>query len=76
MLFINPIYNNGNRTVSNEVCSETFSLFPKYTCLLLCSGLHYRIISSLGGVAQSGEHLLCKQGVRSSNLLTSTNFRI
>ena len=27
---------------------------------------------SLGGVAQSGEHLLCKQGVRGSNPLTST----
>ena len=25
-----------------------------------------------GGIAQLGEHLLCKQGVRSSNLLTST----
>ena len=28
--------------------------------------------SSSGGVAQSGEHLLCKQGVRGSNPLTST----
>ena len=27
----------------------------------------------IGGIAQLGEHLLCKQGVRSSNLLTSTN---
>ena len=27
----------------------------------------------VGGIAQLGEHLLCKQGVRSSNLLTSTN---
>ena len=26
-----------------------------------------------GGIAQLGEHLLCKQGVRSSILLTSTN---
>ena len=26
-----------------------------------------------GGIAQLGEHLLCKQGVRSSNLLISTN---
>ena len=26
----------------------------------------------LGGVAQLGEHLLCKQGVRSSILLIST----
>ena len=26
-----------------------------------------------GGVAQLGEHLLCKQGVRSSILLISTN---
>ena len=26
-----------------------------------------------GGVAQLGEHLLCKQGVRSSSLLISTN---
>ena len=26
-----------------------------------------------GGVAQLGEHLPCKQGVRSSNLLISTN---
>ena len=25
-----------------------------------------------GGIAQLGEHLLCKQGVRSSILLTST----
>ena len=29
----------------------------------------------VGGIAQLGEHLLCKQGVRSSNLLTSTNIR-
>ena len=28
--------------------------------------------STNGGVAQSGEHLLCKQGVRGSNPLTST----
>ena len=28
-----------------------------------------------GGVAQLGEHLPCKQGVRSSILLVSTNFR-
>lgn len=27
-----------------------------------------------GRVAQLGEHLLCKQGVRGSNPLTSTNF--
>ena len=26
-----------------------------------------------GGIAQLGEHLPCKQGVRSSNLLISTN---
>ena len=26
-----------------------------------------------GGIAQLGEHLLCKQGVRSSSLLISTN---
>ena len=29
-------------------------------------------LQSLGGVAQLGEHLLCKQGVRSSILLIST----
>ena len=29
-----------------------------------------------GGVAQSGEHLLCKQGVRGSNPRTSTNARV
>ena len=29
--------------------------------------------STCGGVAQLGEHLLCKQGVRSSILLISTN---
>ena len=34
--------------------------------------LNYFIIQ-LGGVAQLGEHLPCKQGVRSSNLLISTN---
>jgi hypothetical protein len=27
-----------------------------------------------GGVAQLGEHLLCKQGVASSNLVASTKF--
>ena len=27
----------------------------------------------IGGIAQLGEHLLCKQGVRSSILLTSTS---
>ena len=30
---------------------------------------------SHGGIAQLGEHLPCKQGVRSSILLVSTNFR-
>ena len=30
---------------------------------------------SHGGVAQLGEHLPCKQGVRSSILLISTNIR-
>ena len=30
-------------------------------------------LSIYGGVAQLGEHLPCKQGVRSSNLLISTN---
>ena len=30
--------------------------------------------SHIGAVAQSGEHLLCKQGVRGSNPLSSTNF--
>ena len=29
-------------------------------------------MKALGGVAQLGEHLLCKQGVRSSILLIST----
>ena len=29
-------------------------------------------LSIYGGVAQLGEHLPCKQGVRSSNLLIST----
>ena len=29
---------------------------------------------SSGGVAQLGEHLLCKQGVRGSNPLVSTSF--
>ena len=27
-----------------------------------------------GGIAQLGEHLLCKQGVKSSNLFISTIF--
>ena len=31
------------------------------------------VVILVGGIAQLGEHLLCKQGVRSSNLLTSTN---
>ena len=31
-----------------------------------------RTLEKCGGVAQLGEHLLCKQGVRSSILLTST----
>ena len=30
------------------------------------------LVPAYGGVAQLGEHLLCKQGVRSSILLTST----
>ncbi len=33
------------------------------------------IKESVGGVAQLGEHLPCKQGVRSSNLLISTRVR-
>ena len=31
--------------------------------------------SHIGAVAQSGEHLLCKQGVRGSNPLSSTSSR-
>ena len=31
------------------------------------------LVILVGGIAQLGEHLLCKQGVRSSILLTSTN---
>ena len=31
---------------------------------------------SCGAIAQLGEHLLCTQGVRSSNLLSSTTFRM
>ena len=36
---------------------------------------HFSAISggSTGAVAQLGEHLLCKEGVRSSSLLGSTN---
>ena len=30
------------------------------------------LVILVGGIAQLGEHLLCKQGVRSSILLTST----
>ena len=30
----------------------------------------------MGGVAQLGEHLLCKQGVRSSILLSSTKIHL
>ena len=32
-------------------------------------------IDNFGGIAQLGEHLPCKQGVRSSNLLISISFR-
>ena len=35
----------------------------------VAAGLHY------GGVAQLGEHLPCKQGVKSSNLSISIGFR-
>ena len=33
------------------------------------------LVPAYGGVAQLGEHLLCKQGVRSSILLISTKGR-
>ena len=33
------------------------------------------VARSFGGVAQLGEHLPCKQGVKSSNLSISTNLR-
>ena len=33
----------------------------------------YLLIGTHGGIAQLGEHLLCKQGVISSNLIISTN---
>ena len=32
-----------------------------------------QVSAGYGGIAQLGEHLPCKQGVRSSNLLTSTH---
>ncbi len=35
---------------------------------------YIRALLSNGGVAQLGEHLPCKQGVRSSILLISTTF--
>ena len=38
----------------------------------VCSLLSYTYLEMHGGVAQLGEHLLCKQGVRSSILLIST----
>ena len=37
--------------------------------------MYYFKLWKLGAVAQLGEHLLCKQGVRSSILLSSTNFK-
>ena len=44
----------------------------------VAAGLKKRILSKpggsdLGGLAQLGEHLPCKQGVESSNLLVSTD---
>ena len=33
------------------------------------------LVILVGGIAQLGEHLLCKQGVRSSILLTSTKIK-
>ena len=33
------------------------------------------LLSETGGVAQLGEHLLCKQGVASSTLVASTNLQ-
>ena len=35
-----------------------------------------RETGTFGGIAQLVEHLLCKQGVRSSNLLISTKYRL
>ena len=35
---------------------------------------YLKALRTCGGVAQLGEHLPCKQGVRSSILLISTNF--
>ena len=35
-----------------------------------------RPAAHIGAVAQLGEHLLCKEGVRSSSLLGSTNTRL
>ena len=34
---------------------------------------NYKPIKSIGGVAQLGEHLPCKQGVMGSNPIISTN---
>ena len=44
--------------------------------MVLCRGRHGRAggCQSNGGLAQLGEHLPCKQGVESSNLLVSTGF--
>lgn len=35
------------------------------------TSIYFKVL--YGGIAQLGEHLPCKQGVRSSNLLISTN---
>ena len=49
------------------------SLVLRWKKFLIRIDSEYKI-DSHGGVAQLGEHLPCKQGVRSSNLLVSTMF--
>ena len=39
--------------------------------MLNSTSIYFKVL--YGGIAQLGEHLPCKQGVRSSNLLISTN---
>ena len=62
------------RTHPEHVTHACVSLLSRKRPMVLCWGRHGRVggCQIYGGLAQLGEHLPCKQGVESSNLLVST----
>ena len=65
------IDSNPTNKTSSERAQDEFQVFAVFERRQMLYNQKNR--NGCGRVAQLGEHLLCKQGVRGSNPLTSTN---